>query len=248
MTLTQAILLGIVFWFCRLGILYGWPKNIPIVTSLFIGLILGDVPKAMIVGGALQAIYIGVIAPGANIPTDQTLATFVAVPLAITTNMSPEMAVALAMPVGLLGVAIDYVRRTLNAAWVHMADKYAEEADTRGIIRCAYVYPPLMLIPLYVIPVTVAAYLGPTAVDAFLNAVPKSLIHGFELAGGMLPALGFAITMMVIGRRNLIPYFIAGFFLTKYSGLSIIALAVFGTVLAFLHIQYANGGGAANGN
>lgn len=64
MTIFQAIILGILFCFCRMGILYTWPKNIPLFGALLIGIVLGDVPQAMIIGAAIQAIYMGVIQPG----------------------------------------------------------------------------------------------------------------------------------------------------------------------------------------
>lgn len=98
MTIFQAIILGILFCFCRMGILYTWPKNIVLFGALLIGIILGDVPQAMIIGAAIQALYIAVIQPGGNIPTDEVLATFVAVPLALLSKMSPAVAVSLAVP------------------------------------------------------------------------------------------------------------------------------------------------------
>ena len=38
-------------------------------------------------------------------------------------------------------------------------------------------------------------------------AVPAWLSHSFEIMGGILPALGFAITLTVIGKKTLIPFF-----------------------------------------
>lgn len=239
MTITQAIILGFLFCFCRMGILYTWPKNIPLFGALLIGIVLGDVPQAMIIGAAIQAIYMGVIQPGGNIPTDQVLATFIALPIALKSNLSPEVAVTLAVPVGLLGVLLDYVRRTVNAAWIHMADKYAEEANVKGIMKTHFLYPVLALIPIYIIPVAVAIYFGPTAVDAFMQMVPDWIMTGLSVAGGVLPALGFAITISVIGKRDIIPYFIVGFLLFQYApNVNTIGLAVFGLFFAFLHITF----------
>jgi D-glucosaminate-specific PTS system IIC component len=38
-------------------------------------------------------------------------------------------------------------------------------------------------------------------VESFLKLMPHWLTHSFEIMGGILPALGFAITIMVIGKR-----------------------------------------------
>ncbi|MDI4702860.1 DUF441 family protein, partial [Salmonella enterica subsp. enterica serovar Cerro] len=43
-----------------------------------------------------------------------------------------------------IAVVLDQLRRTLNAAWVHMADKHAETANMAGIMRCAFLYPALL--------------------------------------------------------------------------------------------------------
>lgn len=239
MSVAQAIILGVLFCFCRMGILYTWPKNIPLFGALLIGIVLGDVPQAMIIGAAIQAIYMGVIQPGGNIPTDQVLATFIALPIAIQSNLSPEVAVTLAVPVGLLGVLLDYIRRTVNAAWVHMADKYAENAN--GVIRAHFLYPTLALIPIYIIPVTIAIYLGPTAVQNFMDFVPDWIMTGLQVAGGILPALGFAITISVIGKKGILPYFILGFFLFQYAQqVNTIAFALLGIFMAFMHITFTN--------
>lgn len=239
--LMQAILIGLIYWAISWNFGYTFLKWEPVIVAWFIGMIYGNVPQAMIIGATIELIYIGMIAPGANIPADGCLASFIAIPIALRTNMTPEMAVALAVPFGILGVAVDYVRRTINAAWVHMADKYAEDANVAGIYKAAYLWPCLSLLPLKALPVALAAYLGPDAVTAVLNAIPQSVLHGLEVTGGALPALGFAITMMVIGRKNLLPYFLLGFFLTQYANLNIMAAAIFGTLIALLHIQFTGG-------
>ena len=35
-----------------------------------------------------------------------------------------------------------------------------------------------------------------------MESVPEWLTHGFSVAGGLLPALGFALTMFVIGKKR----------------------------------------------
>lgn len=241
MSAFQALLIGILYWipWTRFGYTFQHIFRQPLSLALFIGLIMGDVPNAIIYGASLNLIYMGLIAAGANIPADEALAACIAIPIALTTNMSPEMAVALAVPVGVLGVFLDQVRRTLNSIWVQMADKYAETANIAGILRCAWLWPPLLQVVLRIPIVFLAGLYGSEAVGAFMNSIPKWLVHAFEVTGGMLPALGFAITIMVIGKRNLLPYFVAGFFLVKYANIPTMAAAIFGVCIALLHIQLA---------
>lgn len=89
-----------------------------------------------------------------------------------------------------------------------------------------------------------ANYFGQGVVEKFLALMPHWLTHSFEIMGGILPALGFAITIMVIGKKSLLPYFIAGFFAVLYLKVDIMAMAIFGTCAAFLVKNMAKGEGA----
>ena len=53
--------------------------------------------------------------------------------------------------------------------------------------------------------------------------------------GKLLPALGFAMTINVIGRPQFLPFFLGGFFFAKYSGISGVPLALMGLFIAFLY-------------
>ena len=100
--------------------------------------------NAMKIGAGLQLVYLGVTStPGGNVPSDPALAGCIAIPLGVAAGMNPETAIALAIPFGVLGVFVDQLRRTTNSIWVHMADKYAEKADTKGIMRAAFLYPAI---------------------------------------------------------------------------------------------------------
>ncbi|WP_141010092.1 PTS sugar transporter subunit IIC, partial [Escherichia coli] len=44
------------------------------------------------------------------------VAACIAIPIAVKANMDPNLAIALAIPFGVIGVFLDQLRRTLNAA------------------------------------------------------------------------------------------------------------------------------------
>ncbi len=64
----------------------------------------------------------------------------IAIPVALQTGVNAEVAVSIAVPLGVIGVLVNNLRRTGNAVLVHKADKYAEEGNTKGIWRCATLY------------------------------------------------------------------------------------------------------------
>ena len=77
----QAVLIGI---FCYLGALSvpwafgltgGWyTLSRPLVSGLIVGMILGDVKTGIIVGVAVQAVYIALVTPGGTMPSDLNFA------------------------------------------------------------------------------------------------------------------------------------------------------------------------------
>jgi D-glucosaminate-specific PTS system IIC component len=235
--LMMATLMGIYYWFARLRLGYTFSSMLlqPVVVGIFVGVLTGNMQAAMIVGAGMQLVYLGVTStPGGNVPSDPALAACIALPIAVQSGMDANLAIALAIPFGVIGVFVDQLRRTINAAWVHMADKHAENADTAGIMRCAFLWPALAGFVIRFPVVFAANYFGQSVVERFLAFMPQWLTHSFQIMGGVLPALGFAITIMVIGKKSLIPYFLGGYFAVLYLKIDIMAIAIFGTCIAFL--------------
>ena len=210
----------------------------PLFSALLIGLIMGDVKQAVIIGAAVQILYIGLVAAGSNLPADDCLAGLIAIPIALKSGLSPELAIAIAVPVGVMGVFVDQLRKTINVIFVHMADKYAEEGNTRQITLCNVLYPTLLSFFMrFPIPFLANLY-GADAVKSFMDTVPQWIIHGFSVAGGLLPALGFALTMFVIGRKEMLPWFFIGYFMIRFSGMPVIGAAIFGLCAVLLITMY----------
>ena len=238
--LIVSIFTGIYYWIMKTDVGYAITHAIrqPLFAALLIGLIMGDVKQAVIIGAAVQILYIGLVAAGSNLPADDCLAGLIAIPIALKSGLSPELAVAIAVPVGVMGVFVDQLRKTINVIFVHMADKYAEEGNTRQITLCNVLYPTLLSFFMrFPIPFLANLY-GADAVKSFMDTVPQWIIHGFSVAGGLLPALGFALTMFVIGRKELLPWFFIGYFMIRFSGMPVIGAAIFGLCAVLLITMY----------
>ena len=238
--LIVSIFTGIYYWIMKTDVGYAITHAIrqPLFSALLIGLIMGDVKQAVIIGAAVQILYIGLVAAGSNLPADDCLAGLIAIPIALKSGLSPELAIAIAVPVGVMGVFVDQLRKTINVIFVHMADKYAEEGNTRQITLCNVLYPTLLSFFMrFPIPFLANLY-GADAVKSFIDTVPQWIIHGFSVAGGLLPALGFALTMFVIGRKELLPWFFIGYFMIRFSGMPVIGAAIFGLCAVLLITMY----------
>ena len=67
-----------------------------------------------------------------------------------------------------------------------------------------------------------------------MNFLPEWILTGFNVAGGVLPALGFAIVVVTLGKPKLVSFFILGYFMVVFLNISTMAAAIFGTLLAII--------------
>lgn len=203
-----------------------------IVIGLFLGIALGDIPRCMMIGAAIQSLYLGLVMSGGNVPSDQGLAACVAIPVAVLNNLDVTTAISLALPVGLLGGVLTNVRYMICGLFVNGAEGCAERADVRGVWRYAVLFPSVTVFLMYFPVVFAAVFFGTSLMESVLAAIPTWLQNGLTVAGGALPAIGFALIIKVINQPTYIPLFLIGFFMVQYGGLGVMACAVFAICIA----------------
>lgn len=237
-----SIFTGIYYWIMKTDVGYAFTHALrqPLFAALFIGLIMGDLKQAIIIGAAVQILYIGLVAAGSNLPADDCLAGLIAIPIALSAGMTTAQAITLAVPVGVLGVFLDQLRKTVNVIFVHMGDKYAGDGNVKGIVVCNVILPTILSFFIrFPVPFLANMY-GANAVQNFMNSIPEWLTHGFSVAGGLLPALGFALTLFVIGKKELMPLFFIGYFLVIVSKITVFEAAIFGICVILLIMAFTN--------
>ena len=244
----QSLLIGILYFFCRWNPFYtSWLEAscTPMFLSVIIGFIMGDVTSAVIVGAYVQTVYLGLITGLGGVATvDKSLGSCIIIPLAVASGMSPELAVSMAIPFGLLGTLTINLSKVFSSFAASRCDKAAEEGNAAKFRRIHPGYAAGFWSIFGIIPVTLINYFGPSAVTSVVNAIPERLVTGLTVAGGLMPALGFAMTVRVIGRKNYLPFFFLGFFLVKYFNLPSIGCAIFAVIASIIYIQLK--GGKAN--
>ncbi|HAU9268928.1 TPA: PTS N-acetylgalactosamine transporter subunit IIC, partial [Escherichia coli] len=112
------------------------------------------------------------------------------------------------------------------------ADKCAKEADTAAFSRLNWT-TMLIVASAYAVIAFLCTYLAQGAMQALVKAMPAWLTHGFEVAGGILPAVGFGLLLRVMFKAQYIPYLIAGFLFVCYIQVSnLLPVAVLGAGFA----------------
>jgi len=249
-SLFQSILIGLGYYLSQSPWIVGlsfWTLNRPLVAGLLVGLILGDPGQGALIGAAINLIYLGFISAGGAIPGDPGLAGWVGTTIALAGNLNYGAALAIAVPIGLLGTVIWNGRMTVDSIFMHMADRAADKADIGGVVRANVIYPQAWLFLITFVPVTIAVFLGAAFIGDVINGFPVWLLGGLAIAGGILPAIGIAMNMKFIFMGSAIPYFFVGYLVMVVLGneVSIMVLAVIGVALAFLHVIFL-GDRAAN--
>lgn len=243
MQLWQAFLIGLLGYFAvnRTPWFFGPSggfKGIaePLVACTFMGALFGKVSEGLAVGVALQAMYLGVIQPGGALPSDRGFATYIGGSLAIASGTGVEGAIALAVPLGLLGAALFQLCMTFNSFFAHMGDKAAAEGDARGI-AFANIIAQLPTFLIYVGIYTITNYLGVGLVETLINALPAQILTALGIMANILPAVGFGMLLQYIitpGKEWMIGFFIMGFVLLQNTSFNVVSLTLFGIGVAIM--------------
>jgi len=213
----------------------------PLVAGFIVGVIFGDPVKGAEIGAAINILYLGFISAGGSIPADPSVAGWVGTALAIGGGLDAKAAIALGVAVGLVGTLIFFTRMSVDASFAHLADGAAERGDIGGVARANWLWPQIFLFVISFLPAFVAVYAGTGAVKGAIDALQTNapwVLRGFEIAGGLLPAIGIAMNMRFIFRGTVWPYFFIGFIMAAASngGLNIVTIGVVGIALAALHV------------
>lgn len=206
----------------------------PLTTGTLVGIFMGQPMLGMLAGANIQLIYLGWISAGGTMPSNTIVAGIFGTAMTILSGADPKMAVTFAIPFSMLGLLLNQVYMTVNAAWIHRADKLLDEGNIRGVRIMNFVPSACMAFILYGIPAFLLVYSGSGWAQQLIAMVPKHLISALEVVGGIMPALGIAMLLNYLGKRQLIPWFFAGFFLTVYSGLGLTAISIFSAIIALV--------------
>lgn len=232
---TEALLVGLVLfvvWF--LEKIFTSPMVFrPIVVGTLVGIVLGDPVMGAKCGASLEVVFMGAIQIGAAVPPDAMLGAGIGTALAIITGQGPEVAFTLGFPIAVFGQSVKIVCFIVRSWYMDLACKYAREVQVTkmhilnwgGLILQCTIYGVIGFCTIY---------FGSSVVEAALNSIPEKVMTSLNIAGGLLPAVGFALLLqpMMTGKNFL--YFFLGFILVAFGGQNVLAVTSFGVVLAFI--------------
>ena len=234
----KALLLGILAGFAIWdGRMFGQHMlERPIITGPIVGLILGDFQTGIVMGASLELVMMGVVGIGAATPPDVVAGGILSTAFAIMSGLDINAAVALSLPIATLAQSVGILDRTINATFLHWADKAAEEGSYGGVEKAFWAGAILFFISSFLV-VFAGVILGSGTISKFVEWLPDFFLNGLTVASGMLPALGIAILMQLIFDRTNGAYLFIGFVLTALLGMSTVGVAIVGATVAYIIYQ-----------
>lgn len=206
----------------------------PLISCTIVGLLLGDLQTGLAVGASIELMSLGLVVIGAAAPPDMNMAAIICAAFAILTDASVETALALAVPIAVLGQMLGVVMRTILSNLTHVADKAIDEGNFQRARSMHIVWGTLLYALMYFVPIFLAVFLGTDVVQKLVEVIPGWLTDGLNLGSKFLTAYGIALLMSSMLNKNLTVYFLLGFFLVGYLGLNMTAIAIFAAILAFI--------------
>lgn len=207
----------------------------PVFAGFITGLIMGDLTTGLFIGGSMQLMVLGVGTFGGASRIDANSGVVLATVFSISANMTPELALtSIAVPVAALMVYTDILGRMTNVFFAHRIDENIQKFEYRKI-GMNYLLGALPWALSRGIPVFLALVFGGPLVERLVEAMQsgflKVIADGLTVAGGVLPALGFAILLRYLPTKRHIAYLLLSFsmtaiLLTLFTNLSAVGNAV----------------------
>lgn len=221
-----AFIVGIDFWLEALFIFR------PIIVCTLTGAILGDIRIGLITGGLTELAFAGLTPAGGVQPPNPIMAGIMTTVIAYTAGLDAKTAIGLGLPFSLLMQYIILFYYSAFSVFMQKADKYAEMTNTSA-------FALLNLLTIFIVALTYAlvtflcTYVAQSAMQQLVLSMPKWLTHGFEVAGGILPAVGFGLLLRVMLKKQYSPYLIGGFLFVCFIQVNnLLPVAVLGAALA----------------
>lgn len=222
----------------------------PLIGGLVCGLILGDLQTGILVGCAMQVVYIALVTPGGTVSADVRAVSYIGIPLAMvalgsyglsaTSAEGAALATSFGTMVGTLGTVLFYGTATVNLVWQHMGWKAVEKRQYRKLYLIDMGLPWLSHFVCSFIPTVIMCKLGADVVELIKNALPMDGIAMMTLftVGSLLPCVGIAILLKQIVKKatDFVP-FLFGFVLAASMGINLVSATVVAGMFAIINYK-----------
>lgn len=228
----QALLVAVVMFVIKF---FDWAFNLnisrPIVIAPLVGLVLGNVSDGILIGAALELVFLGSITIGGSVPQEVSIGATFGAAYAILLNESYEVAITLAVPISILGAFFYNTLKLVFTALVEKLDNYLDMQNEKAF-NIVFMSQIFIFALSYAAIIFIGIILGTDSVQAIVSAIPEKVMKGLTVAAGILPALGFGLLLKMLWEKSIALFFFLGFAMSAYGKLPTMGVAVFATCIA----------------
>lgn len=243
----QAALVGVACWLGSyenpqpLGTALSDALSKPLVGGAIVGLILGDLSTGVMMGAAIQAMYLAQTLIGGAATADMPFVAYPTIALAIVAGADSGVAVTLAATVGVLGAALFTGYEVLCSIFYNACDRAIENGNIKAMKRAFTIYPLITCFLIRFGITFIIVMLGKNYAADILNSIPDMVLHIASVLGGILPAVGISILVTyTLKDMKLIIYFLIGMICITFLNLNLVATAVVGASLAVMYYMFTS--------
>ncbi|WP_307739545.1 PTS sugar transporter subunit IIC [uncultured Parolsenella sp.] len=203
----------------------------PLGVGLVAGILFGDVTTGIIIGAALQAIFIGSVNVGGATSAEPVSGTVMAICFVTQMGMDQGPAITLAVAVAIVAnIWYSLIFNVLMSFWAPFIDKAAAQGSGKAVFACHFAGAVVMNLA-FTLPLFFGVLIGAEPVANLVNVIPATVTAGFNAAAGLLPAVGMALLLRMLWDNKIAIYFLLGFVLFTYLNMPMIAVAAVGAVI-----------------
>ena len=240
----QSILIGVIAGLALVSWIYTLVYGMrALIMSAMVGAILHHAQAGLEFGAAAELIYLGLInAAGVVPPSPLGPGIFGVIIYVSEPGMSIGAAIAYSLP---FAIFIQFIN-TIIFTIVSPFGKFGETLIRKERFKLYRLFGQSTAILLF-IEGLILGYIGAyshTALDNLIKKIPSWLQSGLGVGGAMLPAMGFAVVLRLMLKKEYLPFLLIGYTLViiftavgasqPQWGYSLIAIAIAAAAVAFV--------------
>ncbi len=209
--LMNALIVGFVVAFAKFIDWWGSTQlSRPIFIVAVLGILLGHPTEGIILGAQLELIFLGNISMGGVMPSDITLGSIFGAAFAMILGSNLESAIALAVPISMLGTLLYSLMKMVITSLVPRFEKHIRDRNYKSFNRLWHLQFWGFELTYFLLGFLVIIA-GTDAVNALIQAIPDWVQKSMTVASTILPAIGLALLLKMLWQKSLAPYYFLGF-------------------------------------
>ncbi len=235
-SLIQCTLIGLWTGICLTGMLTGTYLTRCLVMATGVGVILGDVETGLFMGAVGELAFLGFgVSSGGSVPPNPVGPGIIGAIIAITmkeNGVDTEAALAYSFPFAVLIQFLITGIYTFSTGLAAKAESAVEKGHY-GLFRLLANSTILFFICAgFLIGFTAAFQVE--SLETLIRMIPQWVTEGLGTAGKILPAVGFAVILTVMVRKEIVPFLLLGYVAAAYLDMPVIGVALSAAALALL--------------